>query len=281
MPEVFLTPCAFEKPAYHAPVSAWIEHIPFAFALMEALRPRVLVELGTHYGASYCAFCQVVAKLELNTICHAVDTWQGDSHAGHYDNDVLAHLKSYHDSRYNRFSTLHQLSFDRALEKFPNNSVDLLHIDGLHTYDAVRHDFDSWLPKLSETGVVLLHDISEKREDFGVWKLWQELRDRYDTFEFEHGHGLGVIAAGTKLPVALHGFFNLAPQGITNTRELFARLGLAVAAEQENRLLDEELTAAKISIDRAQDKITRIQRSLSWRITTPLRAIRRFIARFK
>ena len=41
----------FWRPTYLAP-SAWTEHVPFAFWLVEAHRPRVFVELGTHFGTS-------------------------------------------------------------------------------------------------------------------------------------------------------------------------------------------------------------------------------------
>ena len=63
-------------------VSAWIQHIPFAFALVDMLRPRLIVELGTHKGDSYCALCQAVNMLDLKTSCTAVDTWVGDAQSG-------------------------------------------------------------------------------------------------------------------------------------------------------------------------------------------------------
>jgi len=58
--------------------SAWNQHIPFAFWLVQAHRPSVFVELGTFLGTSYFSFCQAVAALRLPTRCFAVDTWSGN-----------------------------------------------------------------------------------------------------------------------------------------------------------------------------------------------------------
>jgi GT2 family glycosyltransferase len=172
---------------------AWVEHIPFLMWLMETQRPKTFVELGTHTGNSYCAACQTVTSLGLFTRCWAVDTWRGDEHAGFYDEVIFHELKAYHDPRYGSFSRLLRSTFDEALESFADESIDLLHIDGLHTYEAVKHDFESWFPKLAQGGVVLFHDTDERENGFGVWKLWSELASQFPAFEFRHGHGLGVV----------------------------------------------------------------------------------------
>ena len=128
--------------------SAWLSHVPFAFWLVDTLRPSSIVELGTHTGVSYFAFCQVVQHLALDTHCHAVDTWLGDEHTGSYGESVYEDVSAYNE-RYATFSTLLRMSFDEASSQFADGSIDLLHLDGCHTYDAVRHDFDLWIPKLS------------------------------------------------------------------------------------------------------------------------------------
>src|SRR5678815_2668552 len=48
----------------------WVGHIPFAFWLVEALRPRIIVELGVHSGNSYCAFLQAAQSLALPAQCY-------------------------------------------------------------------------------------------------------------------------------------------------------------------------------------------------------------------
>ena len=83
-----LSPASFWVPDYFCP-SGWIEHAPFAFWVCAALRPRHFIELGTHYGYSYFAFCQAIDRLGLGTTAYAVDTWQGDEHAGFYDESVF------------------------------------------------------------------------------------------------------------------------------------------------------------------------------------------------
>jgi len=152
------------------------------------------VELGTHWGESYFTFCQAVEEAGLSCLCYAVDHWLGDDHAGHYGEEVFDEVSEYNNRYYRQFSYLLRRSFDEALAQFADDSIDLLHIDGLHTYEAVSHDFRAWLPKVRSGGIILLHDICAKHEDFGVWRLWSEIKAEFsDTFEFHHSWGLGVV----------------------------------------------------------------------------------------
>lgn len=177
--------------------TAWVGHLPFAWWLIQIQRPRTLVELGTHSGNSYFTFCQAIKEAECNTACYAVDTWQGDAHAGEYGEDIYQQVKAINSDHYAAFSTLLRMTFNQALELIPDGTVDLLHIDGLHTYEAVRHDFETWLPKLSPNALVLFHDTHVHERGFGVWKYWEEIRAKYPHgFAFEHSHGLGVLQVG-------------------------------------------------------------------------------------
>jgi len=207
--------------------SAWWAHVPFAFWCMAACRPRLFVELGTHNGVSYSAFCEANLRTGLGSRCYAVDTWTGDEHSGRYDEEVYNDLRNMHDRRYSAFSEMLRCTFDEALPRFQEGAIDLLHIDGLHTYDAVRHDFESWQPKLSDSAVVLFHDTNVLRDDFGVHKLFAELAVHYPHFEFLHGHGLGVLALGKTAPESLKALCALSddPVATGTLRERFAHLG--------------------------------------------------------
>ena len=218
-------PICWSHPRRLTPVSAWHEHIPYAMFAIDILRPATLVELGTASGDSYCAFCQAVDELNLGTQCYAVDTWQGDTHAGFYGEEVLGDLRAHHDPLYARFSHLLQSTFDDASAHFPDGSVDLLHIDGCHTYQAVRHDLDVWLPKMSARGVVLMHDIAELKADFGVWRVWKEITLQYPHFEFSHGHGLGVLAVGQAHSREFDALLTARDVEIKRIQEFFFQLG--------------------------------------------------------
>jgi len=226
-------PIALQKPHWLTSMAFWHKHIPFAFALTEMLKPKTYVELGTHMGDSFCAFCQAVDTLQLDTTCYAVDTWAGDEHTGHYDDSIYEDLLAYTNAHYGGFTTLIRRFFDDALDLFDDHSIDLLHIDGTHTYDAVKQDFEVWLPKMSQHGVIIMHDVNEYRDNFGVWRLWDELRVRYPSFEFLYGYGLGVIAVGTEIPAAMDEFLN-DKRHASATARYFQMLGDRVDSEPDS-----------------------------------------------
>lgn len=173
-------------------LGAWTEHIFFAYDLIAQLRPALFVELGTDRGESYLAFCQSAKENATGTQCVAVDHWRGDSHAGSYDDTTFLDVEAHNRSHYSGFSTLLRSDFDTAREGFREGSIDLLHLDGHHTEEAVRHDLESWLPKLRPGGILLLHDISVQARRFGVWKVWVELAKRGRAGAFTDGPGLGL-----------------------------------------------------------------------------------------
>lgn len=216
---------------------------------VDLLRPHVIVELGTQYGDSYCAFCQAVKELNLGTRCYAIDTWQGDPHSGFYGPEILADLRAHHDPLYGSFSLLIQSTFDEALQHFETKMIDLLHIDGYHTYEAVKHDFEAWLPKMSRCGVVLFHDTNVREGDFGVWKLWDELKMQYPNFDFAHGHGLGVLAVGRDYPKALQQLLEASGHDVANIRNFFFELGhrIKIRIQQTQLTVERERLAQGVA----------------------------------
>ena len=263
----------FWRPQYLEP-SAWMEHLPFAFWLMEAQRPRTFVELGSHHGTSYFAFCQAADSLGLDARCFAVDTWKGDEHAGFYDERVFNKVRAYNDAHYSGFSSLVRSTFDEATQHFSDGTVDLLHIDGLHTFDAVSHDFDTWLPKLSRRAVVVLHDINVRERGFGVFRLFEKLKETYPCFEFVHGHGLGVVGVGSEQTPLLARLFESDRSGdaAAPIRDAFSRLGRACAdafaiKQQRDRALeiDEQLFRRNNEIAVLAEKLAKAEASVEAR----------------
>jgi hypothetical protein len=233
--------------------------------LVEILKPETIVELGTHFGVSYCAFCQAVDEVKLDTRCYAIDTWKGDAHTGFYGPEVLADLRAYHDPLYGSFSTLIQSTFDEALQHFADGTIDLLHIDGYHTYEAIKHDFESWLPKVSSHGVILIHDTSVRDRDFGVRTFWDEAKSRYPHFEFLHCNGLGILAVGVVRSKEVRELLGAPDEEVTAIRDFFFEIGHKISVIQERDGLDamirdrDKLIKTQDSMIRERDNLVKTQ----------------------
>lgn len=177
--------------------SAWSKLIPALFAIVSVHKPRRYVELGVHNGMSFFAACQISQALNLNTECVAIDSWLGDDHANFHAPEIFTKFVGTLEKKYPSQYYMRSF-FSEALEFFEDGSIDLLHIDGLHYYESVREDFESWLPKMTNKGVILFHDTNVHERNFGVWRFWQEIEKKYPSINLRHCHGLGVLYVGSE-----------------------------------------------------------------------------------
>ncbi len=260
--------------------SAWSELIPVIYSLFVLLRPRRHVELGVHNGMSFFAACQIANRLGLSTECVAVDSWVGDQHAGFHDTSVFDNFRAYIAETYLDQYYIKNY-FTVALNCFEDGSIDLLHIDGLHTYQAVKADFEMWLPKLSDVGVIIFHDTNEFGRDFGVWRLWEELKHCYPAFQFAHQHGLGIIYVGREP----HPFAELLRRLSENQHDAtlaqayFEALGTLLVAQRTTTATPESKRARLARRDAVLNGITRRITAPARALLTPLPGVRRVIRR--
>lgn len=239
--------------------SAWTGHIPFAFWVTKAANPDTLVELGSHFGVSFGAFCQQAVLNGRDCLCYAVDTWHGDEHAGFYGEEVFADIFSYMREKYYGHAHLVRCAFDEALPLFDDGSIDLLHIDGYHTREAILHDFETWLPKMSERGVVLLHDINARIPGYNGFDAWREIAARFPHFNFDHCFGLGIVLAGGNPPEQLRELTMLGAEAKKLVQNHFARAGelctalfMAEATRKDAEKAHQKAFAAREEAMRAQ-----------------------------
>lgn len=97
---------------------------------------------------------------------------------------------------------LYVTTTEKFITKNKDNFYGYITIDGDHSYEGVKKDFELLWPRLLPGGFICLH--STLREDkwggtmaacgkCGVKKFWNEIKDNYKHFEIKFTAGLGVI----------------------------------------------------------------------------------------
>jgi len=88
----------------------------------------------------------------------------------------------------------------KVKELLGGKTVDILYIDGDHTYEGVKKDFDAYAPLVKKGGLIVFHDIAKHPPATGcdVYSFWQEIKVRYRHAEFiadkdQTGFGIGAL----------------------------------------------------------------------------------------
>lgn len=297
----WLSAASYWQPA-RIVTSAWLEHAPFAFWLMDELRPRSVVELGSHWGFSFFVFAEAVRRLDIGADVYALDSWKGDDQAGFYGDEVHDSVRTISERDYPGFTHLLRGYFSDSRPLIADRSVDVLHIDGRHGYDDVKEDYELWRSAVREGGVILFHDIAERGNGFGVWRLWDDLSSQHPSFSFTHSHGLGVLAVGAVSAKGLAAFFDADAATVAEIRSTYERLGAVISRQAELEALPAEVDSLHVVVDSLTTEIERLnvetghlngevsrlqvvideyRSSTSWKVTRPLRAVGALLRRLR
>jgi hypothetical protein len=180
--------------------SAWQGHRLFAEWLVEQYQNPLVVDLGVDYG--YSTFCFATSK---NAKVIGIDAFLGDKHAG-FRNTYDDVLKFKNDHNFDNVNIVKGF-FDEIAVSF-SESIDILHIDGLHTYEAVSNDFNTWKKFLKSDGIILFHDVAEFKE---VKQFFNELVG--EKLYFTQSCGLGITSQNTNLLKKISEMFPNSHQG--------------------------------------------------------------------
>lgn len=135
----------------------------------------VIVEIGVYCGRSSSVLLQ--AAQASGALVELIDpwVWMGDDAKALFYKTVLRDF-----ARTTRFN-VHEMSSQDAAERLSISAIGLLHIDGDHQEDGVRHDCENWLPRLKSGGVACFHDYARKGAD-GVEEVFPGIRAAVDQY---------------------------------------------------------------------------------------------------
>jgi predicted O-methyltransferase YrrM len=174
------------------------EIAPF-LKLLAQRPPATVLEVGTELGGTFFLLARVAAPdalvisldLPFSPGC-LYPAWREKLYRNFArDRQRIVTLRDNSHSRH-ALDTVHELLAGRPL--------DLLFIDGDHTYAGVKKDFEMYSPLVPSTGTIAFHDIVDGPESAvgGVPRFWRELKQTRPHLEFvkswqQGGWGIGVL----------------------------------------------------------------------------------------
>src|SRR5687767_11480705 len=142
---------------------------------------RTVVEIGTKRGGTFFLWCTIA---EPDALLVSIDL-PGGPFGGGYKEEKIPRFRSF--SR--RDQSLHFLRSDshhpdtraELVEILGGRQIDFLMIDGDHTYEGVKQDFELYAPLVKRNGLVAFHDIvhHDKVPDCQVERFWREVKDGF------------------------------------------------------------------------------------------------------
>jgi glycosyltransferase involved in cell wall biosynthesis len=250
----FLSSAALWVPDHTVATNSGTAHVPFAFWLIDTIRPRLVVEIGSEPGSVHLAFSQAAVRLGLSTSCQMIEFRDGSDPVGGQDEPGVISVQALDRRVSGGFFSLVRCRAATALDRLDRQSIDMLHLAGPAACQAFGDDFPGWLERMSNRGLIILTEISVHEPDLRARRTFQTLSRSYPAFEFTHDRGLGIVAIGDAIPERLAKLFESSrePALADQVRGWYHRLGQGlhdrvarIELERVNGALEEQLAAIR------------------------------------
>lgn len=176
----------FKMPHFYQNIEGWFSEEDaqiYSLAIYRCPSPAHIVELGSYKGrsAAYAAVEIANSKKAIRFDC--IDIWQPNLMYNDLDFAAFRQNMSPVENYYNAI----KMDATRASSYYSDNSLDFVFIDADHSYEAVKHDIQTWWSKIKPNGMIGGHDEQHEpvsravKEIFGeyntVGNCWYIIKD--------------------------------------------------------------------------------------------------------
>ncbi|NJE12854.1 class I SAM-dependent methyltransferase [Thermococcus sp. LS2] len=176
------------------------EEIIELLKILSERKPKVVLEIGTANGGTLFLFSRVVPE---DATLISVDL-PGGRFGGGYPNWKVPLYKAFalptQDIHLIRANSHDPETLETIEEILNGRKVDFLFIDGDHSYEGVKADFEMYSPLVADGGIIAFHDIVPGPQENvgGVPKFWKEIKNKYPYQEIvkdwnQEWGGIGII----------------------------------------------------------------------------------------
>lgn len=171
------------------------------YKIVAKQKPHGVLEIGTCHGGTLYLWAQAAA---IDAVIISIDLPYGEFGGGYYPCRI-----PFYQSFALPKQKIHLLQTDTHETKLPKDlsnllngeMLDFLFIDGDHSYQGVKQDFDLYSGLVKPGGLIAMHDILPREDvpSIEVYRFWREINTRFQTTELisnEPGDrkiGIGLI----------------------------------------------------------------------------------------
>jgi predicted O-methyltransferase YrrM len=166
--------------------------------IVKALEPKIILEIGTAVGGTLFLFSRI-ADPEATII--SVDL-PGGAFGGGYPEWKMPLFEGFAKNgqriKFLRADSHSMETIDLVKTALGDRLIDFLFIDGDHTYESVKMDFEMYSPLVRKGGIIAFHDIVRGPPETvgGVPLFWNEVKQHFNYIELVENWKQGECGIG-------------------------------------------------------------------------------------